>query len=253
MEFPGQRCLFGIFKKGKYEIVDSTCVMKKILRDERNHKDEVCYRRFNRYEEETFDHKLDYDDIEAGMEIMLWWSYQEAPSQPEGGRFRKVHVIETEVQKDDQDDEEETMQKTFRDAGMIGGHFRDAKDDLLSEYLVDFLKSYDEKAEFEPQKNRKRELKSILENLANDFDDQKSRLKKKRPKLSRSIAFKIELANFNSKIMKKQTPPSDEIEKDNDIETESKKEENKSKAEVVPSGEKVQEDRQPEPIEATNG
>ena len=38
MEFPGQRCLFGIFKKGKDEIVDQTCVMKKILRDERNHK-----------------------------------------------------------------------------------------------------------------------------------------------------------------------------------------------------------------------
>ena len=53
--------------------------------------------------------------------------------------------------------------------------------------------------------------------------------------------------------MKKQTPPSDEIEKDNDIETESKKEENKSEAEVAPSGEKAQEDRQPEPIEATNG
>ena len=62
---------------------------------------------------------------------------------------------------------EETMQKTFRDAGMIGGHFRDAKDDLLSEYLVDFLKSYDEKAEFEPQKNRKRELKSLLEVIFN--------------------------------------------------------------------------------------
>ena len=38
MELPGQRCLFGIFKKGKDEIVDQTCVMKKILRDERNHK-----------------------------------------------------------------------------------------------------------------------------------------------------------------------------------------------------------------------
>lgn len=58
---------------------------------------------------------------------------------------------------------EETLQKTFRDAGMIGGHFRDAKDDLLSEYLVEFLKSYDDSAEFQPQKNRKRELKSQLE------------------------------------------------------------------------------------------
>ena len=58
---------------------------------------------------------------------------------------------------------EETLQKTFRDAGMIGGYFRDAKDDLLSEYLVEFLKSYDESREFQPQKNRKRELKSKLE------------------------------------------------------------------------------------------
>ena len=43
MEFPGQRCLFGIFKKGKDEIVDQTCVMKKILRDERNHKVSFFY------------------------------------------------------------------------------------------------------------------------------------------------------------------------------------------------------------------
>ena len=55
------------------------------------------------------------------------------------------------------------MQKTFRDAGMIGGHFRDAKDELLSEYLVEFLTAFDESKEFQPQKNRKRELKSQLE------------------------------------------------------------------------------------------
>ena len=41
------------------------------------------------------------------FKLRLWWPYQEAPSQPEGGRFRKVHVIETEVQKDEQDDEGE--------------------------------------------------------------------------------------------------------------------------------------------------
>ena len=37
--------------------------------------------------------------------LRLWWPYQETPAQPEGGRYRKVHVIETEVQKDEQDDE----------------------------------------------------------------------------------------------------------------------------------------------------
>jgi len=251
MEFPGQRCLFGIFKKGKDEIVDQTCVMKKILRDERNHKDEVCYKRFNRYDEESFDQKLDYDDIEAGMEIMLWWPYQEAPTQPEGGRFRKVHVIETEVQKDEQDDEEETLQKTFRDSGMIGGHFKDAKDDLLSEYLVEFLKSYDESKEFQRNKERKRELKSSLENLSNDFDDQKSRLKKKRTKLSKSIAFKVEMEMFKSKMIK-QTPPSDGKEK-LEIGSDVKKE--GVKAEPGPSTipEVQGQDRQPDPIEATNG
>merc|ERR1712131_361816 len=249
-EFPGQRCLFGIFKKGKDEIVDQTCVMKKILRDERNHKDEVCYKRFNRYEEENFDQKLDYDDIEVGMELMLWWPYQEAPTQPEGGRFRKVHVIETEVQKDEQDDEEETLQKTFRDAGMIGGHFRDAKDDLLSEYLVEFLKSYDDSREFQPQKNRKRELKSQLENLSNHFDDEKSRLKKKRAKLSKNIAFKVEMEMFQSKMMNKTIKD----DKENlEIETETKKEELKLEPDSLlgPSGQEVQEDRQPDPIESS--
>ena len=38
MEDPGQRTLFGIFKKGKDEIVDQTCVMKKIVPGEINHK-----------------------------------------------------------------------------------------------------------------------------------------------------------------------------------------------------------------------
>merc|ERR1712142_454380 len=200
-------------KKGKEEIVDQTCVMKKILRDERNHKDEVCYKRFNRYEEEKFDPKLDYDDIEAGMEIMLWWPYQETPAQPEGGRFRKVHVIETEVQKDEQDDEEETLQKTFRDAGLIHGHFKEANDEQLNEYLVEFLKTYDENAEYQSQKNRKRELQSQLENLANDFDDQKSRLKKKRQKLSKSIAYKIEMSIAKEKMkieFKKETSTENE-------------------------------------------
>lgn len=222
MDYPGQRCLFGIFKKGKNEIVDETCVMKKILRDERNHKDEVCYRRFNRYEEENFDHKLDYDDIEAGMEIMFWWPYQETAAQPESGRFRKVHVIETEVQKDEHDDEDETLQKTFRDAGLIEGHFKSAKDELLGDYLIEFLKSYDEEAVYEPQKNRKRELKSQIENLGNDFEDQKTRLKKKRQKLSKSIAFKVEMAAFNSKIK----PPVSGGEKVGDDVTNIEKKEN---------------------------
>ena len=47
------------------------------------------------------------------FKLRLWWPYQEAPSQPEGGRFRKVHVIETEVQKDEQDDEGEIFLRGF--------------------------------------------------------------------------------------------------------------------------------------------
>ena len=171
------------------------------------------------------------------------------------------------------------MQKTFRDSGMIGGHFKDAKDDLLSEYLVEFLKSYDESKEFQRNKERKRELKSFLEviyslypditknkrewkntiglqltsfvpiqNLGNDFDDQKSRLKKKRTKLSKSIAFKVEMEMFKSKMIK-QMPPSDGIEKI-EIGKDAKKE-----AEPGPSTipEVQGQDRQPDPIEATNG
>ena len=58
---------------------------------------------------------------------------------------------------------EETLQKTFRDAGLIHGHFKEANDEQLTEYLVEFLKSYDEDAEYQSQKNRKRELQSQLE------------------------------------------------------------------------------------------
>ena len=89
-----------------------------------------------------------------------------------------------------------------------------------------------------------------IQNLSNDFDDQKSRLKKKRTKLSKSIAFKVEMEMFKSKMIK-QTPPSDGIEK-LEIETGTKKE--AVKAGPGPSTiPEVQGDRQPDPIEATNG
>ena len=37
--------------------------------------------------------------------IQAWWPYQEAPTQPEEGRWRLAHVIETEIPKDDRDDD----------------------------------------------------------------------------------------------------------------------------------------------------
>ena len=91
--------------------------------------------------------------------------------------------------------------------------------------------------------------------MGNDFDDQKSRLKKKRAKLSKSIAYKVEMAIFNSKMIK-QTPPSDGIEK-LEIGTESKKEEVKpvpDQSTTQDTTQEVQEDtRQPDPIETTDG
>lgn len=90
-----------------------------------------------------------------------------------------------------------------------------------------------------------------IQNLSNDFDDQKSRLKKKRTKLSKSIAFKVEMEMFKSKMIK-QTPPSDGKEK-LEIGSDVKKE--GVKAEPGPSTipEVQGQDRQPDPIEATNG
>lgn len=199
MEAPGQKCLFGVFKRGKDEIVDSSCVMKKILRDERNIKDQVCYKRFNKYEEEKFDEKLEYDDIEAGMEIMLWWPYKENDKQPDEGRFRKVHVIETQAQRDDRDDPVETLQKTFIDAGVIDGHFQDATDEDLEGYLLEFLEGYDEANEYKAQKHRKRELKEDLERIESEKSEQRARLKKKRLRVSKSIAVMIEMEKLESK------------------------------------------------------
>ena len=52
--------------------------------------------------------KFKFGANQSGIVILsfrFWWPYQETAAQPESGRFRKVHVIETEVQKDEHDDE----------------------------------------------------------------------------------------------------------------------------------------------------
>jgi hypothetical protein len=69
METPGQKTLFAIYKKTTG--VNSTCVMRRIERDERNYRGEFCYKRSNKFNEVNFDEVLDYDDIEIGMEIMV--------------------------------------------------------------------------------------------------------------------------------------------------------------------------------------
>ena len=90
-----------------------------------------------------------------------------------------------------------------------------------------------------------------IQNLSNHFDDEKSRLKKKRAKLSKNIAFKVEMEMFQSKMMNK-TPPSDGIEK-LEIGTETKKEAKKEEVKAEPEAQGQPEDRQPDPIETTDG
>lgn len=67
MEQAGQKTFFAVFKKK--DGVNDTCVMRKITKDERNHRNEFCYRRFNMFNDPDFDSVLDYDDLEAGMDI----------------------------------------------------------------------------------------------------------------------------------------------------------------------------------------
>ena len=86
--------------------------------------------------------------------------------------------------------------------------------------------------------------------MGNDFDDQASRLKKKRLKLSKAIAYKVEMAMVGTKMNLK----SIKDDKENlEIETETKKEELKLEPDSLlgPSGQEVQEDRQPDPIESS--
>lgn len=59
------RKLFGIYKRGENELVDSSCVSGKIAREFGIHK----YRRRNIFNEENFNPTLGYDDVEAGMDI----------------------------------------------------------------------------------------------------------------------------------------------------------------------------------------
>jgi len=67
MEKKGEKSLFAVFKKK--DGVNETCVMRKLEQDERNFKNEFCYRRLNKYNEDNFDSILDFGDIEPGMEI----------------------------------------------------------------------------------------------------------------------------------------------------------------------------------------
>ena len=88
-----------------------------------------------------------------------------------------------------------------------------------------------------------------IQNLGNDFDDQASRLKKKKTKLSKSIAYKVEMAMFNSKMNPQSISVENEDQKKNleNESDESKKDEPILESE--PSGPSV-EDRTSEPIES---
>ena len=62
-----RRRLFAAYKRS--DGVNDKCVLKKLKKDERNEKGEFVYRKQNIFKQENFDNTLDYDDIEAGMEI----------------------------------------------------------------------------------------------------------------------------------------------------------------------------------------
>ena len=63
-------------------VVDKSCVSVKLIRDQINIKKEICYKKHNTYGEENFDDKLQFDDIEAGMTIMVSFFYK-----------NKIHII----------------------------------------------------------------------------------------------------------------------------------------------------------------
>ena len=88
-----------------------------------------------------------------------------------------------------------------------------------------------------------------IQNLGNDFDDQASRLKKKKTKLSKSIAYKVEMAMFNSKM----NPQSISVENDDQKENlENESDESKKDEPIMESGQSGPsvEDRTSEPIES---
>ena len=55
-----------LISKWSFSVVDKNCVSVKLVRDQQNVKKELYYKKFNFNNEEDFDDKLDFDDIEAG-------------------------------------------------------------------------------------------------------------------------------------------------------------------------------------------
>ena len=153
-------------------MVDKNCVAVKLVNGQMNVKKEIYYRKRNMYNVDNFDATLDYDAIEPGMTIEAWWPYQETPTQPKDGRWRVAHVIETEMPRDDRDDEELTLKVMLKEEELITREMAQCESNMLEGMFSDFLNTVD------------------LDNLpVYDRDEQKKRIAEAREKME--VYFKI--------------------------------------------------------------
>merc|ERR1712062_27698 len=161
------------------------------------------YRRFNKYNEENFKTELEYDDIEAGMEIELWWPYQENPNQPEGGRFREARVIAMveQYEADDKDDAEITLNQTLIDASIIEeGKFEGETEENFQAHLLSFCETFQEDEEEESEASQHREKMKLLKKrhkkdiLAIDeqIDNTVQKMKAMKHDISMAVAWRAE-------------------------------------------------------------
>jgi len=85
----GDTALYGLYKI-RGEIINDSCVSRQIVENETTENGEPYCRHDN-------GDKLDYADIVAGMDIELWWPYEDKAKPP---RYRKCRVIKCTVVND---------------------------------------------------------------------------------------------------------------------------------------------------------
>merc|ERR1712227_507082 len=195
-----RRRLFAAYKRS--DGVNDKCVLKKLKKDERNEKGEFVYRKQNIFNQENFDNTLDYDDIEAGMEIEMWWPYcEDKTKHPLNGRFREAWVISTEEQHDESDDKDETLQDTFKKYHMTSQDYGANCDEDLEQFLKDFSdKSEDEDPEV---KAKIRKYSQKMEEVKERIEDKKKKLRKRRENISKAIAWASVLEDKPAETVKK--------------------------------------------------
>merc|ERR1711935_174729 len=190
------KMLLAVYKRGKDEVVDKNCVAVKLVEGQVNVKKELYYKKHNIYDEANFDSKIDFDDIEPGMTIQAWWPYQETATAPKEGRWRVAHVTQTELPRDDRDDEDLKINTMLREEELITREMARCETNMLEGMFTDFLNSVDldnlPKYDQDEQKKKTAEAREKIKDREEKKTELVAKIHRKRAAVSEAIAWHAE-------------------------------------------------------------